>query len=159
MMPVILHIVTYLLLYVSGASPSSEALINAHKNAATSKTEIKAKWQEFIVAWHAQDAEACASFYAENGILIAPDFPVLEGRKPIATFYDDLFAANQSSLYRHETISLKENENDCIERGQFSVDWIRNDGTAWEFAARSLAHWVKTDDDWEIQAFIFNQGP
>ncbi len=121
---------------------------------------IKATWDDFIDHWHKQDATGCASFFAEDGVNIPPSFAISIGRKEIAQFYDFLFDQNQSSQYHHQIETIEDSGDHLVERGTFTVDWVRKDGAKWKFEARSLTHWVQTDDrKWQIKAFIFNESP
>lgn len=124
------------------------------------QTEIESIWEEFIESWHKQDAASCASIYLEDGWNIAPEFPVNQGREAIAAFYDFLFSGNISSEYQHKILELTPSGEDLIERGEFQVDWVRNDQSTWTFKARTLTHWIKDDEDkWKIKTLIFNQAP
>lgn len=124
------------------------------------QTEIESIWEDFIDSWHNQDAASCASIYLENGLNIAPEFPLNQGRDAITSFYDFLFSGNISSAYQHKILELTPAGEDLIERGEFQVDWVRNDKSTWTFMARTLTHWTKDDNDkWKIKTLIFNQAP
>lgn len=122
------------------------------------KESIEQIWKKFTTAWENQDAEVCAGFYLNNGVNIPPDLPINSGSKAIADFYEMLFKAHLSSEYKHTIIDLHQNGDELVERGAFSVNWIRNDGSAWKFKARSLTHWVNdANGDWRIKTLIFNK--
>lgn len=121
---------------------------------------IKATWDKFIDHWHKQDAARCASFFAEDGVNIPPGFAINTGRKEIAHFYKFLFDQNQSSHYHHQIESIEDSGSQLVERGTFTVDWVRKDGAKWKFEARSLTHWVQSEEgEWQIKTFIFNESP
>lgn len=122
--------------------------------------QIESIWDVFVASWHSQDAASCASIYLENGLNIAPEFPVNQGREAITSFYDFLFSGNISSVYQHKILELTPTGEYLIERGEFQVDWVRNDQSTWVFKARTLTHWTKDDqDNWKIKTLIFNQAP
>lgn len=138
-------------------------LLGAPNNALAQESKqqsIKASWDQFIDHWHKQDAEGCASFYAEDGVNIPPGFPINAGRKEIAQFYKFLFDQNQRSYYQHQIEAIEDFGDQLVERGSFTVEWVKKDGADWKFEARSLTHWIRSDDGkWQIQTFIFNESP
>ena len=122
--------------------------------------EIESIWDLFVESWHSQDAASCASIYLENGLNIAPEFPINQGREKIASFYDFLFSDHISSVYQHKILELTPSGADLIERGEFLVDWVRNDQSTWTYRARTLTHWTKDEKgNWKIKSLIFNQAP
>ncbi|WP_194777996.1 YybH family protein [Pararhodonellum marinum] len=124
------------------------------------KNELVTKWDSFISYWHEQDAEGCASFFLEDALHIAPEFPINDSREAIAEFYNFLFSNHSSSQYQHNIISIETLGEDILENGEFMVDWVRNDGSEWLFHARSLTHWVKNQGgDWKIKTLMFNSAP
>jgi uncharacterized protein (TIGR02246 family) len=122
--------------------------------------EIHATWDAFIAVWETEDAAACAGFYTATGINIPPGAEIHEGREAIASFYSGLFKANASSRYRHETLSLEICGDTAVERGEFDVNWVRNDGSAWTFRARCMVHWERQPDGtWRKKLFLYNTPP
>jgi uncharacterized protein (TIGR02246 family) len=121
--------------------------------------EIRNTWDAFIDSWHARDAAACAAFYTEDGLNIPNEFKTNKGRLEIEAFYDFLFSMNESSIYTHEMISLSHDGEMALELGEFSVDWISNDGTEWTYKARAMTHWQKTLEGWKIKSMLFNLPP
>ena len=121
---------------------------------------IRTTWDAFIAAWEIQDAEACAAFYAENGVNIPPEFSANEGRDAVQEFYQFLFDNNRSSRYTHTIRSISFAGNMAVELGAFRVDWINNEGFPWTYSARSLTHWEQNEaGQWRIRAFLFNAAP
>ena len=122
--------------------------------------QIRLRWDQFITYWEAGDAASCASFYTPSGMNIPNAFEPNSGREEIEQFYNFLFDNNQSSVYKHTTHDLKILGNDAVEYGEFTVDWITNEGTSWTYKARTMAHWVKNRDGiWEIEKLLFNLAP
>lgn len=121
---------------------------------------IQTTWNDFIDHWQKQDAAGCADFFVEDGINIPPSFPANNGRKEVAQFYKTLFDQNQGSQYQHQIEAIEDLGDQLVERGTFTVDWVNNDGTKWRFEARSVTHWVQSDEGkWQIKTFIFNEAP
>ena len=83
-----------------------------------------------------------------------------KGRDQIREFYNMLFASNISSNYEHQINSLSTSSNTAIEYGAFKVDWVRNDSSTWTYHARTVTHWIKSNEgEWQIQMFLFNNPP
>ncbi len=121
---------------------------------------IQDRWTDFSEYWEAEDAAALAVFYAEDGMNVPPGMNKLVGREQIEAFYQGLFADHQSSTYNHETESVYTAGNLAMERGAFTVQWVRNDSTEWTFRARSMTVWEKTPEGfWEIRELLFNTPP
>ena len=122
--------------------------------------ELRIRWQAFIDAWHEEDAHTLAAFYTSEGWNIPPGGNIKKGRQQIQDFYQGLFDANRSSQYSVEILSLDGCDQDVIETGQFSVQWVRNDDSTWIFRARTVTHWSKAEDGrWYIRTFIYNNPP
>ncbi|MCB0638052.1 MAG: nuclear transport factor 2 family protein [Lewinella sp.] len=118
------------------------------------------KWADFADSWEAEDATACAALFHTNGQNLPPGNHTRTGRRDIADFYQLLFHANQSSEYAHTIESLEVCGDLAIEKGHFTVHWVRNNGTDWNYQARTLAHWRRDDEgEWLLQTFIFNLPP
>ena len=57
------------------------------------KSRIKRTFDDYLAAFRAGDAEACASFYAEDGEYIACGMAPLRGRKAIAGLHREIIGA------------------------------------------------------------------
>jgi len=124
------------------------------------EVELQTLWNEFAASWNALDAQSCALFYAEDAVNIPPELPVNTGRESIEQFYGWLFSMHQSAKYEHQIQTLSYSENHVIELGEFQVDWVTTDGSAWIYKARSLTHWEKDENkNWKIRTFVFNTPP
>ena len=121
------------------------------------REELRARWDLFIDRWEAEDAAGAAAIYAPEGVNIAPTGDIARGRDAIAGFYATLFEQHARSEYTHEILSVDPiGDRDALELGEFSVDWVANDGAEWRFRARSLTHWHRNDrGEWEIARIMF----
>ena len=127
---------------------------------AETEEAIRTHWDAFASAWARQDARACASYFAEDGINVPPTSEIKRGRDEIEAFYETLFLSNLACDYRHWSDDVSVSGDQAVERGHFRVDWTRNDSTTWAFEARSLAHWQKkSDGQWRIKTLVFNLPP
>ena len=150
--PVTIFSAATLILFI-GCSPVSDPRHDAIY-------EIRNLWDDFIDSWHAQDAEACAAFYTQDGVNIPNEFKANEGQQEIEAFYEFLFSMNQSSRYTHNMLSLSRSGELAVEHGEFQVDWVGNDGKEWTYKARTLVHWVlDKEDGWKIKMLLFNAPP
>lgn len=146
-----------LLVFVVALSFSACVTIEQHDDPSD---ELQNIWHEFAQSWNALDAQTCASFYAEDAVSIPPELAVRSGREDIQSFYEWLFSMHSSAEYRHQILSVSRSGNMAVERGSFSVNWTRNDGSTWIFNARSITQWEKDDEGrWMIKTFIFNAPP
>lgn len=140
--------------------PVEQAKENPEENIEKFRQEIKATWDQFADSWEAEDAKKLMTYYTVDGINIPPNSDINMGRAEIKEFYESLFAANLKSAYTHKVDQIQIFGEHAIEQGNFSVDWMRNDSSTWVFDARSMTHWVKSEDgEWKIQEFIFNRPP
>jgi uncharacterized protein (TIGR02246 family) len=147
-----------LILIIFISAPSLIA-VSGERNE-SDENQIRSRWVQFISHWEAGDAAACASFYTPSGMNIPNAFEANIGREAIEQFYTFLFSNNQSSSYTHTTLDLQVFGNDAVEYGEFTVDWITNEGSAWSYQARMIAHWKKNSADvWEIEKLLFNLPP
>lgn len=53
---------------------------------------------EFVAAFNAKDAAKVAALFAEDGMLLPPDVPLIKGRPEIERFYKKLFETNVGTL-------------------------------------------------------------
>lgn len=142
-----------ILLFVLTACQRSEKPISAE----SARTVLRANWDAFSSAWENEDAEKCASFYAQDARNIPPGMEPKEGKEAIRDFYQMLFDNNLSSEYNHQTVNIDVAGADLIEEGAFKVNWVRNDSSTWTYETRSIAHWVQNEDGrWLIKKFLFN---
>ncbi len=133
---------------------------NTLQSESDTEAELNTLWRAFEESWNALDPEACASFYHTDAVNIPPDMEIRSGRAAIQSFYEWLFSMHTAAEYHHQIHSVSHEGNLAVERGTFSVNWTRNDGTTWLFSARSITHWEKdTEGRWMIKAFIFNAAP
>ena len=55
--------------------------------------QVKSTLEDFAAAWKANDGEAVASFYVEDGALINPFGERADGRAALAAMYSDYFGS------------------------------------------------------------------
>jgi len=133
-------------------------LFNSH--AQVNNSEIEAVWGAFISSWENLNAKGCAAFYLEDGLNVPPQLPENRGRVAIEAFYDGLFSQHRQSRYFHKTHSLEHLGDHIVEYGEFTVDWVTNEGNEWQYQARTMVHWEKDEEGhWKIKYLIFNQAP
>lgn len=122
------------------------------------KNAIQSIWNEFALKWEAFDAKGCAEFYLPDGLNIPPSLPENRGREAIGNFYQMLFDNHLSASYSHEVLEAMAIDEGIIERGKFTVKWVRKDQSEWTFHARSLTHWVKDEaGKWKVRTLLFNE--
>jgi uncharacterized protein (TIGR02246 family) len=63
-----------------------------------SNTELEAAIAEFCEAFARHDVDAVVSFYADDGRLLSPGSPIIEGRAEIAKFFQSVFDTRPTAL-------------------------------------------------------------
>ena len=131
-----------------------------HLDAQDIQTELRQAWDQFTEYWEDENAEACATFYLEDGLHYPPNSEVNQGHNDIQSFYQKLFDAHQSSNYHHEINDVLQGDGFLVEFGEFRVDWKRHDDSIWTFDARSVTEWqYGADGSWKIAKFLFQSAP
>lgn len=121
---------------------------------------IQQKWNQFVEDWNDLNAEGCITIYTDDAEVIAPEMQATKGKEAIAEFYNFLFTSNKSADYTHMTETISVEGNQAIEYGNFSVDWVSNEGQSWTYRARVMVHWIKdSPESWKIQRILFNNPP
>ena len=64
-----------------------------------SENEVKALYDKLIAGWNAHDAEAMATPFAEDGVIIGFDGSVSSGRQTIGTEMSSIFADHETGRY------------------------------------------------------------
>jgi uncharacterized protein (TIGR02246 family) len=130
---------TLALFAVAGCAPRSEPI----------PEETMAAWEK---AYNNGDAAGVAAVYSENGIVMAPNTPVVQGRAAIEKFMQDGMAQGPSM------ISIKTDESythgdDGVRRGTYRV--TTKDGQEIE-VGKFVELWKKNGDKWELRVDIWN---
>lgn len=144
---------------ISGIATLFMIVVNTQPLVAQNKIyeELSSTWEAFASAWESENAKACASYFFPEAKNLAPQAPVVKGQQAIAAMYANLFDEHKSSTYKHSIKEFIELDGHILEEGNFVVDWVRNDGSTWQFKATSLTLWKQNESgEWRIIKFMFN---
>lgn len=131
--------------------PSSEDLL------AQARPTIEAANSDWVPAMKRKDAKAIASFYAEDGVLIAPNGKALQGREAVEASYakgmekgftfrnggivqDGVVLVPGPMIYEwgHADIEIERDGKSVHSSGNYLTVWKRNASGKWEIS-RNLA--------------------
>ena len=119
--------------------------------------ELSSTWEAFANAWESENAKACASYFFPEAKNLPLQAEEVKGQQAIAKMYAGLFDEHQSAKYNHKIKEFIVLDGHVLEEGNLVVDWVRNDGSTWQFNAKTLTLWKKNDaGQWRIMKFMFN---
>lgn len=103
---------------------------------------LRQRTQELATAFNAKQVDAILGLYAENSVFMPPNAPVLRGREPLRSFYQDLIgratnlrleteevAGHGPLAYETGTYSLVYQGGDVRDRGKYVFIWRKTAGT------------------------------
>lgn len=103
-----------------------------------------------------ESAESFASFYASDGVLMAPNAPPAEGPQAIAQAMGPMFQAVQSVTFDPTDIEVARSGDLAVERGRYSLTGTTPDGSSFQDEGSYLVAWRKMDGQWMVTNDIFN---
>jgi uncharacterized protein (TIGR02246 family) len=122
---------------------------------AAARTAIEAKNTEFMTHFNQGHGEQVAALYAEDGVVMAPNVPAVEGRTAIQAMVAN-FAAVKAQLTLM-TKSVVANGPIAVERGTFRMTFA-SPGAAAPVAdtGKYLVHWRNVGGQWLLVEDMFN---
>jgi len=113
----------------------------------------------FVRATAAGDAEAIASLYAPNAILLAPGAPVFAGRDTIRSIQQRNAAAGQSSMV-FDDVKMDAGENQAVVLWSWTTT-IKpaSGGDTIVQRGRSMVYFVRAPEGWFISVDMFQAAP
>lgn len=118
--------------------------------------QARADWME---AFNAGDGQAVAEqLFTENGRLMPPDSPILEGREAIATYWQGAFDAGVTDL-RLTTVSVEDLGDTAILVGTWTVSVPTEDGGTTGASGKDVIVYKRGPDGaWLMDVDIYNDG-
>jgi len=146
-----------LLLWACGSAETPDqaaARISAESAAArTAIDEINVRYARYLNGNH---ADSVALLFAEDGVMMPPFTPAIEGRDAIRSF----LSANgmpPGATLSFQSVSVLANGADAIERGTSSFTLPATGGApAVSVPGKYLVHWHKVGDQWLQKATIWS---
>lgn len=112
-----------------------------------------------VAAWQAaanESPEAFASFYTEDGILMAPNAPPAQGRQAIAELMAPTFAQIDDITFTPLQITAARSGELAAERGRYDLRGTAPDGTTFEDQGSYVVVWRLEGDQWLVINDVFN---
>jgi uncharacterized protein (TIGR02246 family) len=121
---------------------------------AAARTAIDAANQEFVTHFNQGHGDQVAALYAEDGAVLAPNVPAVEGREAIKGMVAALAA--EGAQLTLATKSVVANGPVAVERGTFRMTFNAAGGTTVTDSGKYLVHWRKVGDRWLLVTDMFN---
>jgi uncharacterized protein (TIGR02246 family) len=121
---------------------------------------IRALDAEWVGVVASKDPEATAAFYAEDGVIMPPGAPALEGREAVAGAWANLFALPDFALVFWPTrLVVADSADVAWEIGAYRLSFTGDGGPVTD-EGKYVVAWKKVDGRWLVGADIFNSnGP
>ena len=120
---------------------------------------IEQEIRDRVEAWERaanESPEAFASFYAEDGVLMAPNAPPATGPAQIAESMAPMFGAVENITFEPIQIDIAASGDLAVERGRYSLTGTMQDGSTFEDEGSYLVAWENRDGQWMVTNDIFN---
>jgi uncharacterized protein (TIGR02246 family) len=108
-------------------------------------------------AFNKGDAAAIAGHFTDDGILMAPDFPVSQGRAGVEDYYGKIFSAYETSLESYYE-EVEVSGNLAYGRGEAKVRLIDKSNGDTTYSSSKYLNILKkqTDGSWKTTHDIWN---
>ena len=115
---------------------------------------IEAANQAFMAAFAAHDAAALAGFYTEEGKLLPPNAPIMEGRAAIQAFWQAVMDMGIATA-QLDILEVDALGNTAVEVSYFTL--FLADGTVAD-QGKYIVEWKRVKGQWYLHRDIFNSG-
>lgn len=132
---------------IAGCAPAAKT-----ERPAEVRSEIEASNKQFMDAFSRRDAAAIGLLYAEDGQVLPPSAPPLDGREAIVTMWQSVLALPFASV-QLQTVEVGVGEDSAWETGRYTM--IGNDGKVAE-AGKYIVIWKHGEAGWKIYRDIWN---
>lgn len=140
-----------------GCQPAPETADQAKERmsaeAAAAKTAIEASNASFMAHFNAGHGDSVATFYTEDGTVMAPNQPAASGRQAIAQAMA-LGAANPTLTL--VTGSVVANGPLAVELGTYTITLAPSGAASITDSGKYMVSWHKVGDRWLMAADIWN---
>jgi uncharacterized protein (TIGR02246 family) len=132
---------------LAGCAPAAKT-----ESPAEVRSAIEASNKQFMDAFSRRDAAAIGLLYAEDGQVLPPSAPALDGREAIVTMWQSVLALPIASV-QLQTIEVGVGEDSAWETGRYTM--TGNDGRTAE-AGKYVVIWKHGEAGWKIYRDIWN---
>jgi uncharacterized protein (TIGR02246 family) len=141
-----------LLGFAAALAAAGCATEHKHEDPAEVRASIDASNKQFMDAFARRDAAAIGLLYAEDGQVLPPGAPPLEGREAIATMWQSVLALPITAI-QLQTVDLGTGEDTAWEAGLYTM--VGNDGKPTEMG-KYVVVWKHDEAGWKIYRDIWN---
>jgi uncharacterized protein (TIGR02246 family) len=116
-----------------------------------------ARWLQMIKD---KDSAGIAQFYADDGVVMPPNQPLVTGREGIAKFWQSMTAIPEATLtFQPDRIDFSSAGDVAIDRGSYRFT-AKPGGQAVDETGKYLVVWKKVGNEWKVAADMFSSdGP
>jgi len=132
---------------VAGCAPQTR-----NEDPAEVRSEIEASNKQFMDAFARRDATGIGILYAEDGEVMPPGAPPLDGREAIVTMWQSVLALPIASV-QLQTVEVGVGAETAWETGRYTM--IGNDGKPSE-TGKYVVLWKHGEAGWKIYRDIWN---
>jgi uncharacterized protein (TIGR02246 family) len=117
------------------------------------------EWSALAAA--GQDVEKTASFWADDGVIIPPGQPLIEGKQAIRAFVAEAFHTPGFHIrWKSENPSFSPDGKFAYMRGTNSITVAGGNGVPVRTSARALTVWRReADGQWRCVVDMWNEAP
>lgn len=143
----VLCVLTVVVALFAGCAPAAK-----QESATEVRSEIEASNKQFMDAFARRDAAAIGLLYAEDGQVLPPGAPPLDGREAIVTMWQSVLALPFASVTL-QTNDVGVDEDTAWETGRYTM--TGNDGKTAE-TGKYIVVWKHGEAGWKIYRDIWN---
>jgi uncharacterized protein (TIGR02246 family) len=145
--------ISVLMIVVLGSALTAAAQ-RPEKEVPPVREAIEAGNQAFMAAFAAHDAAALAGLYTEEGKLLPPNAPIMEGRAAIQAFWQAVMGMGIATA-QLDILEVDALGNTAVEVSYFTL--FLADGTVAD-QGKYIVEWKRVSGDWFLHRDIFNSG-
>lgn len=115
--------------------------------------DIETRWNQMIVE---RDLKGIVGLYGEDGIVMAPNAPPMQGPDPVSQVWGGLFELPGFKLtITPVEVTVARSGDLAMDRGVYALTTAGPAGEVVE-NGKYVVVWKKVDGDWKVAADIFN---
>jgi uncharacterized protein (TIGR02246 family) len=128
----------------------------AQTNTAADEQAIRGHITRWLQLIKDKDSAAIAQFYADDGVVMPPNQPLVTGRDAITKFWQSMVAIPESTLtFQPDRIDFSRAGDMAIDRGTYRFTG-KPGGQAVDETGKYLVVWKMVGDDWKVAADMFS---
>lgn len=121
-------------------------------NSTQIRSEIEQLDEKFVNAYNQGDARGVASFYAEKGMVLAPNHNMIEGSQQIEAFWQAMMHIGAKNI-KLQVLEAEQQEDTAYEVGHATIFGGENQAID---DIKYVVIWKRENGAWKIYRDIFN---